>query len=90
MKAVYVKPQLRVENFSLTDSVAKSCGWNWQDSTTIGNPTHGDPSSCGWKYNETDIVFTNTSNCTLVVPTGDDLDGMCYNNPDGGVQIFAS
>lgn len=93
MKEMYVKPQLHVEHFTLSQSIAQSCGWN--DDGFYGRPTHEDIHRCGWEEfdddDKSDIFWTSSSShCKMQV--GDDyvVSEGCYNAPNGNGQIFAS
>lgn len=87
MKAVYKKPVLQIEYFTLSQSIA-SCG-AFQDST-LGKPGHDDK-PCGWDMGNT-IVWTGAegSSCTLPWGENDEFNGVCYNNPNNGISIFGS
>ena len=85
MKNQYVKPVLVIENFTLSQSIAYNCGknLNWNQATTK------DVNSCGWETGfPGDVVFMAPSNVCNV--KDEDFDGVCYNNPDGGINVFSS
>ena len=100
MKEQYVKPSILFESFSLTQTIAKDCG-DMHDST-LGESNHYDPYSCQWivgRNTDTPSVYFFVDACDDSAEIGDpepgdDLDevleGMCYNNPDGGQMIFSS
>lgn len=83
MKNQYVKPVLVIENFTLSQSIAYNCGENldWNQATTK------DAYSCGWETGfPGDVVFIESNNtCTVT-----EFEGVCYNNPDGGINVFSS
>lgn len=89
MKKTYIKPQLRVECFSLNQSIAAHCGY--KDENYLGHPTHADKYSCGWDDGFGNVYWLDSvSKCGTKV--GDDFvhEEYCYNNPTGLVTIFAS
>ena len=85
MKNQYVKPVLVIENFTLSQSIAYNCGksLNWNQATTK------DVNSCGWNTGfPGEVVFMVPSSVCNV--KDEDFDGVCYNNPDGGINVFSS
>lgn len=90
MKAKYVKPQLQVEYFSLTQSVATACGWNAQVETELGKPMHGDPYTCAWVDPFGEYFFLEKPVCVEECEDENAGGAFCYNAPSGEVQIFAS
>lgn len=87
MKERYTKPSFSIELFTMTESIASSCGGSTGD-PDIG-PTHSDIYSCGYREWE-EIYWLNTDNCTSVVDEYFETEVGCYNAPNGGTQIFAS
>lgn len=93
MKEAYVKPQLQVQFFALSQSIAASCsaGLNSKSDTTLGKPGLWGKGACGWEIDAGTILWTQDSNCTVILGPDDSLDGvLCYNNPDGGLVAFHS
>lgn len=88
MKKAYTKPQLFVEDFALTQTVAVNCG-TWGN-TPLGKPNHKDKTTCGWYFDEYTTLWISEPTCNIPWGENDDFQGICYNNPDGGVSIFAS
>ncbi len=92
MKKQYTKPFVAVELFGLTQSIALGC------STDLpGEPTHRDRATCGWRDPVGDTLWDTAEKCnpegdmvTALQPTDAPFNGMCYNNPDGGLVIFNS
>lgn len=88
MKA-YVKPQLQVEYFTLSQNIASGCnvpgGGN-----SFGKPTHWSKDSCGWDLGGW-VIWSHANTCQneLVGPE-ENIVGLCYNNPNGGCTIFSS
>lgn len=99
MKEEYVKPLIVFESFSLTQTIAKDCG-DTHDST-LGQSNHLDANSCQWIVGDPDdpdasIYFfegacRDAEELGLEDPEeGYDLGALCYNNPDGGQEVFSS
>lgn len=88
MKKTYTKPALRLEYFTLTQSIARSCGW--RDEDYIGFPTHGDNTTCGWDDGFGEIYWVEAPPCGGAYSPDLDFAEVCYNNPNGQPQIFAS
>lgn len=90
MKMEYVKPRIIVERFTLTQSIAASCGAP-AGGSSLGRPTSQSASTCGWDRNGI-LYFTATTtiDCTEDVTDGFEMEGYCYNNPEGGVAFFSS
>lgn len=88
MEKKYVKPDVYVERFELSQTVAKSCGWT--SDSTIGSPTHADIDVCGWNMEDGIVVFVTSPTCAITMPVDTEINGSCYNNPVGGQSIFAS
>lgn len=88
MKQKYTKPVLIKETFTLSQSIAKNCGrlLNFQHATTA------DRTNCGWDIDGShsttvDVIFMEAAACTIKTPY---LNGVCYNNPAGGYNVFNS
>lgn len=91
MKKAYTKPQLLVEDFALTQTVASGCGTSVYSTSTLGHPNHWGRSTCGWDFGDGMILWVDSeSSCSIPWGADDDFNGYCYNNPDGGISIFAS
>ena len=88
MKKTYEKPRAMMEYFTLSQSIAQSCGWNSDD--YYGHPTHGDPYSCAWVDASGERYWTSTPPCGGAYSTELDVGEGCYNAPSGSNQIFAS
>lgn len=91
MKEVYEKPVLRIERFTLSQSIA-SCGAAHDSS--LGHPNHWSKSECGWKVGD-EVYWSSVPGCGEdeddVYPEGwDGLEIACYNNPDGDTTVFSS
>ena len=95
MKEQYVKPILVYEDFSLTQTIARSCGDTHQ--STLGQSTHYDEYTCAWDAGDLLIFMLYIENTPCEEGPEDEeeaaiyeIEGMCYNNPDGGQEIFSS
>lgn len=90
MKMEYVKPRILVERFTLTQSIAASCGVP-AGGTSLGKPNSQSASTCGWDVGGMMIFTVNTTkNCTEDVSDGYEYEGMCYNNPANMPAFFSS
>ena len=88
MKRTYTKPSFAIEHFTLTESVASSCGYN-KDSY-FGMPTHDDKYNCGWKIDGEIYWFDADHTCNVLVGEEFEYEEYCYNAPSGVMTIFAS
>lgn len=89
MKSKYVKPQLRMEYFSLSQSIATSCGWSLGSS--LGTPTHDSPSNCAWSMPSGENIWMSSEYlCDDAYPVDFPVGDACYNAPSGIAQVFAS
>ena len=100
MKEEYVKPLIVFESFSLTQTIARNCG-DTHDST-LGQSNHLEPNSCQWIVGDpndpdTASIYFFEGACRDAEEGGiggpdDDWDfgALCYNNPDGGQEVFSS
>lgn len=91
MKNKYTKPVLMMEDFTLSQSIAHNCGknLNWNQATLKYKST------CGWSTGsdlnmdgEPDVIFTGGV-CKPVIGEND-FEGVCYNNPGNGLNVFNS
>lgn len=82
MKKAYQKPMLIVERFTLSQTIAHNCGKNLDFSMA----THATIETCGW-----DIVgmefFMDPTICDF---SAEYFEGVCYNAPEGGYNVFNS
>lgn len=89
MKARYVKPELMVESFTLTQNIANTCsvpgGGN-----SLGSPSHWSKETCGWKLDDATILWVSTGICSEILDPNEEVEGICYNNPGGDLTIFGS
>lgn len=85
MKQKYTKPVLVIESFTLSQSIAHNCGKNL-DFTQATTKT---VETCGWNTGfPNEIVFMVPNNGCNV--EDEDFDGVCYNNPSAGINVFNS
>lgn len=88
MKQKYVKPAMMLEQFSLSQNIAKTCGdGNWKDNT-IGKPTHGDFDVCKWHMGNI-TLWSQSLSCDIEYD-GSDYGAACLHNPSGDNAMFAS
>lgn len=96
MKQIYKKPQLHIEYFSLSQSIAAGCG-AVSGGNSLGQANHWDKETCGWKVGS-DVYWAESSNACIGDGKIPDeyadmpgvVEGVCYNNPEGGNSIFSS
>lgn len=89
MKELYMKPVIFFEDFSLSQTIARNCGDKHQG--TLGESTHYNERTCTWDLGGFTIFFLD--HCDDGPDSPDDeweIEGVCYNNPDGGQEIFSS
>ena len=86
MKQNYVKPTIMIERFSLCQNIAADCtaGTEW------GSAALADKYSCGWATPGGDVFWLPDSSCTEPLGPDDVVEGVCYNNSEGGLTIFGS
>ena len=82
MKKTYKKPLLVVERFAFSQNIANICG----DRVSLGSPNLASKETCGWDVFGSEL-FQSSYICDI--PT-EDLEGVCYNAPEGGYNIFGS
>jgi len=86
MKKTYVKPEIAIESFMMTQSIARYCDGH----NNVGYGNHYNPASCTFSnWMEDDINFSEAP-CTLIIPEGTPVEGVCYQNGAAGMNIFAS
>lgn len=87
MKKKYSKPELYIESFQLTQSIANRCGAN-ATGGEFGTPLHLDKNQCAWQFMPgVNLWSEGMGVCNEYAP--DYFEGLCYNNPNGE-GIFAS
>ena len=87
MKKPYVKPGLYIEDFSLSQSIAAGGCGAAQDSS-LGRPGMASKNTCGWIVGDIMVWNNSLMNVGCEFPASESYNGVCYNNPDGGVSIF--
>lgn len=89
MKELYRKPQLHIEHFALSQSIA-SCAGVTGGGSTLGKPAHWSKATCGWDLGGW-VVWAEANSCSdEIVGVDEEIDGVCYNNPSGSVVAFSS
>lgn len=84
MKKTYLKPQLAVENFSLSQTIASACGN--VITGTGGQPNQSYVKACAFEYMSGITLFNDSGKgCTV-----DRLDYICYNNQEASGAVFYS
>ena len=86
MKAQYVKPLICFESFSLSQTIARNCG-DTHTGTFGPGSNHYNEYTCSWDVGGFTIFFEH---CYYEMEEGEEIEGMCYNNPSGGQEIFSS
>ena len=87
MKAKYVKPEIFIERFSLTQNIAAACGA--VENGSLGTPTSGDKNSCTWDLGGMSI-FTLAAACTIPLGDNDTFEGVCFNAPNSNTAVFGA
>ncbi len=96
MKETYLKPKIYFESFALSQTIARQCTGG--DAAAASNHYS---ENTGCSYDIGDItVFYEKNGCEMDMELDPDagitLDelleefGVCYNNPEGGYQVFSS
>lgn len=93
MKEKYIKPVVVYEDFSLTQTIATDCGDT--HTSTLGESNHYTIETCQWDANGVLVFFTEVDGSACDDGPWDytdfyEINGYCYNNPDGGAEIFSS
>ena len=89
MKEQYVSPAILFESFALSQTIARNCGDT--HNSTLGESTHYNESTCAWDLGDYFLFLAGNSACTdETFDSIDEVDALCYNNPDGGTDVFSS
>lgn len=83
MKKTYRKPTIHIEKFNLVQTTAMGCGSNLD----FSNATQGTITTCGWNAIPGFEIFQDGAVCDNLVEEWGDA---CYNNPEGGLNVFSS
>lgn len=89
MKEVYTKPVLHMESFRLSQSIASGCAVPPAGQSTIGRANQWGRATCGWDMGNL-ILWVSAPQCDFETDVDANVNGVCYNNPNGGVTIFHS
>lgn len=76
MGKIYVKPVLELERFTLTTSIANTCGDGESEETKEATTTN--VTDNGWQF------FGNGIDCDI------DASGVCYHVPTSDTTVFGS
>jgi hypothetical protein len=88
MKKAYKKPMMIVEWFTLSQTIAQGCGDNLED---YGSPTHTRRTTCAWEFLGGAAYYFLDSNDVCLDPVEEGgSDFICYNAPEGGINLFHS
>ena len=92
MKKVYNKPNFNIEFFALNQSIANGCGITSSvpGGNSIGRPNHWEKTTCGWEMGGMSVWPEGNRSCTYPMDPETEMDGVCYNNPEGGNTILRS
>lgn len=95
MKKEYKKPLIIVESFGLSQSIAAGCGFDTTNPSDFGQPTYQSKTTCGWLVPDDfgdgpQEYWISQEICDNTIPEEVNMNGLCYNNPNGGVTIFGS
>ena len=86
MKKTYKEPMMIVERFTLSQTIATGCG----DLEQYGSPTLTRRANCAWDFfGATTIFLEGNEQCLLQVEDGA-FEGLCYNAPSAGLNLFHS
>lgn len=90
MKMKYVKPTIVIESFTMTQSIASNCTPGRHEDW--GHSNHWSKTTCGWVLPDGFTVawIDQANNCNDFYGPEDEVNGVCYNNPEGGISIFGS
>ena len=86
MKQKYVKPIISIETFSLNQTVAWGCG----DLIDFERVNFNSREKCGYEIAPGWVYFISENACSDLSIGEGDKKVVCYNNPDGGWNIFRS
>ncbi len=90
MKATYEKPGILFESFTLSQSIAESCGVDW-GGNSLGSPNQSTKDTCGWSIGGSIVLWLTSPTCNdIVVNDSEAPDGICYNAPSPSQTIFSS
>lgn len=88
MKKEYMKPRIIIEDFELSQNISAGCGA--AHNSNLGGPTQWGKTTCGWNAGGAVIWTEGNKGCTVKAEEDAEELGVCYNNPEGGMNIFGS
>ena len=83
MKKTYKKPMMIVEWFTLSQTIAAGCGENLEG---MGEPLHARKAECAWDFNG----FHMFQKADICENASEYWEIVCYNAPEGGLNVFHS
>ena len=86
MKESYVKPTIYFESFALSQTIAVDCG-DTHSGTFGPGSNHYNMYTCSWDVGGFTVFLEH---CDYEMEEDEEIEGLCYNNPDGGQTIFSS
>lgn len=90
MKKQYSKPGIYIEDFHLAESIATCDVKPGGVGSTTGYSNHFDKLHCGWVLGEEIYWVSSTSKCNFQIPEDTPIEGVCYNNSNGGSVVYNS
>ncbi len=89
MKETYLKPKIYFESFAFSQTIARDCGDT--HNSTLGESTHYNEETCAWDAGGYLVFLEGNNACEDdQLESIDEFEAMCYNNPDGGQEVFSS
>ncbi len=88
MKTNYERPAILFENYDLRETSTGGCGAPGGGGS-LGRPSHWNRETCGWDMGGL-IIWAIDPVCNEIRGENDTVYGICYNNPEGGYNIFNS
>ena len=88
MKETYVKPEIIIERFSLTQNIANGCGAVNQG--TLGAPLSTAKESCAWDLGGVTLFMSSGNGCMKGLDDDDVVESHCYNAPNSNVAMFGA
>ena len=89
MKKKYEKPMIAISLFELQQNIAAACAAYTPDNS-FGRPAQNSIGTCGWDADNEVVFAFGQEVCTSPWFEELDHDGICYNNPNGGMSIFGA
>lgn len=90
MKKQYSKPGIIIEDFRLAESIAGCNSKPGEAGSTVGYSNHYDKLTCGWVIGGLVYWTSPDAKCNKIVGEDFPVEGVCYNNSNGGNVIYNS